>query len=356
MIKRIKLKDFRNYKHLDVETGNPVNILTGANGQGKTNLLEAVFFVSMLRSFRTSRINDVKNIGSGGFYAAMEVMTGKWAKTLEVEYYGGRKLKIDNAPVVKASEFIREIRTVAFSPDDATIVNGNSSLRRRFLDMFISIMLPGYMSALHVYVTALKSRNTVLKTHGSNKAMLEAYEPMLAESALFIVKQREYHLRLLCENINSILKDFYDSETVFDIKYKTDVPADLPLVMRKFSNERKKDILRGFTGFGPQLDEIDFYLNGSMMRNYASTGQCRLISLCLKMAEVNILAADSSVDPANIVVLIDDVTGELDEKSRNTFFKIISKAGQAFFTFTEKPSDNFFTDAIEYHVNNGKIY
>jgi len=355
MIKHLKLKDFRNYGSLDLELGSRLNLFIGSNGQGKSNLLEAIFFTAMLRSFRTTQVRDIRKIGGKGFYIGMDVFNGKWDRKLEVEYYQIRKLKIDQNPVFKASEFIRELRTVAFSPDDINIVTGNSTFRRRFIDILISIMVPGYMTALHTYMTALKSRNAVLKTHSNNSAMISAYEPMMAESAFFIIQQRDYYLKALTNEMNSLLSGFYDGKAVFEIKYRTDVPVDISAITEKFDSDRKKDMLRGFTGFGPQLDELELLLNGKTMRNYASTGQCRLISLCLKMAEVNILASDSSSSKDNIVVLVDDVTGELDENTRNSFFKVSNKAGQAFFTFTGKPDDDYFKDSRIYSINNGHI-
>ena len=136
MIKSLVLSNFRNYKKSEVAFNSRNIVFTGRNGQGKTNLLEAVFFLSVLRSFRTSRTGDLKKIGTKAFYCAAEVQKSKWTEFLEVKYGEGkkRKLSIDNSPVLKASEFINQLRAVVFSPEDINIVNCTDARR-----IFISI-------------------------------------------------------------------------------------------------------------------------------------------------------------------------------------------------------------------------
>ena len=229
MIRRLILKNFRNYKELDLPLGASLNVLAGDNGQGKTNLLEALFFCSMLRSFRTSQVRDLRGIGGGGFYVSAECHNGRWPKTLEVDYQRQRQLRIDNVPVHKASAFIREIRAVAFSPDDIAIVSGNSSNRRRFADMFISIMEPAYMSSLHSYATALKHRNAVLKSHRNDASLAMAYEPVMAEHAVNISRHRESYLQMLDAEMKRLLNELRGEHSSFDIRYRAEVPGDIEI-------------------------------------------------------------------------------------------------------------------------------
>lgn len=356
MISRIKLHHFRNYNELRLDIAAPRNMFIGNNGQGKTNLLEAVFFTSMLRSFRTARLNDMKAIGSRGFYIGIEAFIGKWTKSFEVDYFNNsRRLLIDGNPVNKGSEFIRNLRTVAFLPDDIDIVTGNSGLRRRFVDMFLSVTDQLYMSCLHNYMSALKVRNMVLKDRNGDLKVAAAYEPVMAEAAAYIIASRRHYAALLTGEVKQLLTGFYHENCEFSIRYRTDSDGDAASFLRKLENERARDKIRGFTGFGPQLDEFELFYNEKLLRNYGSTGQCRLVSLCLKMANVNILAADKNIRGDNIIVLVDDVTGELDQHTRNCFFKVISIAGQSFFTFTAKPEDDYFKDSAVFYVNDGKI-
>ncbi|OGV38420.1 MAG: hypothetical protein A2020_15300 [Lentisphaerae bacterium GWF2_45_14] len=356
MIKKLFMRDFRNFSEVSLSFSDKLNVLTGENGQGKTNLLEAIFFTGMLRSFRTSRVADMKKIGSQSFYISCEADSdGKWTKKLEIEYGELRKLKIDSSIVKKASEFIRNLMTVAFSPDDIAIVNGNSRIRRRFIDICISMESPSYMSALLEYSEALLSRNRLLRSVSPDIKILRAFEPVMAEKASVISKYRLDYSELLKKEMQKILCDYMRDETDFDIRYRNSSGTfSKDEYMNKFEKERNKDILRKMTSFGPQTDEFDFFLNSKLLRCFGSTGQCRFISLCLKMAELNLLLkTEENIKKA--VVLVDDVTGELDSRARDYFFKVINRAGQTFFTFTSVPTDKYFKEASIYKINSGRV-
>ncbi len=355
MIKRIILRNFRNYIDTDLSINSALNVFTGRNGQGKSNLLEAIFFVSTLRSFRTVQIKDLKTIGKDNSYVGAEIDRQSWTEFLEINIsdIGKRKLSIDRVPVSRASEFIKRIKAVAFSPDDINIISGVSSLRRRMLDMFISMMETEYLSVLHDYSLALKSRNAVIKLD-RNINVIKAFEPAMASGGSFIVAQRQKYSGILGSEIENIIKNFFTEKVSFNIKYRNSSGTDdYDRYMAIFERERERDIRRGYTSFGPQLDDFDFNYNHKLLKNYGSTGQCRLISLCMKMAEINILSAGKENN--NIVVLVDDVTGELDSTTREMFLKVINQARQIFFTFTEKPEDNFFGTATFYEIKDGKV-
>ncbi|MCP3966478.1 MAG: DNA replication/repair protein RecF [Lentisphaerae bacterium] len=358
MIKRLQLKNFRNYKACEVSLHNRTVVFTGRNGQGKTNLLEAIFFLSMLRSFRTSRTGDLRRIGSKGFHIGAEISRKKYSELLEVDYSepGKRKIKIDKSPVSKASEFINQVRAVAFSPEDINIVTGNSGMRRRFMDMLVSVLKPEYLTALHTYNAAMKSRNAVLRRPDVDIGLVKAYEPIMAQNAVKIVELRQEYCSLIEEEVNALLAEFGTEKFNFTMRYRGDLSVGaIEEIKARFERERERDIKRAFTGFGPQLDEFEMQFQGRLMRSFASTGQCRLISLCLKLAKVNVLCKHCSKDINNVIVLVDDVTGELDAVTRHLFFQVINQAGQAFFTFTEKPLDSYFDNAEFYAINNGSI-
>jgi DNA replication and repair protein RecF len=162
---------------------------------------------------------------------------------------------------------------------------------------------------------------------------------------------------MLAEEVLGLLKEFHDDKTEFSVKYRVQhAISDRESYLAKFESERTKEFQKGISLFGPQVDEIDFYYNGKLLRNFGSTGQCRLISLCLKMAEVNILArSGDNEDSGKLIILVDDVTGELDLNTKKSFFKVINKADQAFFTFTENPQDEYFENADIFSINDGKL-
>lgn len=356
MISRLILKDFRNYIELNLELGSKVNLFIGENGQGKTNILESIFFLSMLRSFRTAQVRDIKRLGSNGFYIGSQIRTELgWDKMLEVEYFNTRKLKIDSTPITRASEFIRQIRAVAFSPEDISIVTGQSGLRRRFIDMLISTLIPSYLVALQNYQTALKSRNALLRSHKSDINMIKAYEAILAQNGVVITEYRKQYIELLSNEVKKLLSEFKDGFIEFGIRYKVQSGVDsLEGYLARLDADRKKDMHRGQTSFGPQIDDFDIFFNQKLLRSFGSTGQCRLISLCLKMAQVNIFSSNAQGRGA-LIVLVDDVTGELDKQTKNSFYQVINKAEQAFFTFTELPDDEYFSSAKIFNVVAGKV-
>ena len=355
MIRQIELHNFRNYEKLSLSVDSTYNLFIGNNGQGKTNLLEAIFFTSMLRSFRTVRMADIKTIGSKGFYIGIQATSGGGrTKLYEIDYANNvRKMSIDGKVSARSSDFVRNFRTVAFLPDDIDMVTGNSGLRRRFMDMFLAVTDPHYMISLHHYLSALQVRNAVLKDRQADFKVIEAYEPVMAEAAAYVVCRRREYADRLTREISGLLTGFHDSNCRFVVRYRSDTEGNAEDWRNKLASERQKDRLRGFTGFGPQLDDFDFIYNDKLLRNFGSTGQCRLISLCLKMANVNILASEDGKD--KIIVLVDDVTGELDDHTRQSFYRVINQAGQLFFTFTALPADDYFRQSAVFYVNDGKI-
>lgn len=357
MIKRLVLGNFRNYKKAEISFNSQNTVFSGCNGQGKTNILEAIFFLSVLRSFRTSKISDIKKIGQNSFYIGAEIKKKKWTEFVEIKYGEAkrRKLSIDNNPVLKGSEFINQVRAVVFSPEDINIVSSNSALRRRFMDILISVINPFYLNALRNYSLALKNRNVLLRVPKVDLQSMDAYEKIMAENCFKIIRERQKYSDILILEVNKLLADL-SNKNIFNIRYKVEIKEiSEDSIKNKYEQERERDFKRGFTGFGPQSEEFELFFGNKLMRNFASTGQCRLISLCLKMAKLNILCENNSSDLENVLVLVDDVTGELDELMREMFFKVISRAGQAFFTFTEKPDFDFFKDCEYYNIKNGVI-
>ncbi len=358
MIKCLYLKNFRNYAEFRLDGLGKVNIFTGKNGQGKTNLLEAVFFLSMLRSFRTSQISDIKKIGSSGFYVAAELsLKSGYDKSIEAEYGDKKKLMIEGSSVCKASEFVNQIRTVVFSPNDILLVTGSSSLRRRLIDMFISAVHPEYMAVLQDYYSAMQKRNAFLRMGENSKtaASVKAFEPILAEKGSKIVFFRNEILSALSSNIAGLMKDITGSEREFLLKYNIQRGTDSESeYLTRFDQERGRDFSRQYSTFGPHLDDFEFIYAERTLRNYGSTGQCRLASLCLKLACIKIMKAFGN-EP-EIVALVDDVTGELDIETKKSFYSVIKDADQIFFTFTEKPEvDEFLAIAKIFNISEGRI-
>lgn len=340
LIRTLELRNFRSYRQAALAFDAPQVVFYGDNGAGKSNLLEAIFFLSILRSFRTSSARELITIGEKAFRLRAGIAGRQFAETLEVEQGagGGRKLSIDGAPVRRSSEFIREFRCVAFSPEDKLITAGSSSHRRKFFDMLISMLEPAYFTALQRYGAALAQRNAALRHPNAAAAAVAAFEPELAAAIAILAPARQKYTA----ELEACVRRLPAARALdFSLRYAADYPVDEAGYLARLAAERDRDRKRGYTGSGAQTDDFTILLNGKSLRHFGSNGQQRLISLYLKMAEFELVktAAD------RVAVLVDDVTGELDGENRERFFELLGRADQTFYTFTARPEERRFAEA-----------
>jgi DNA replication and repair protein RecF len=356
MIRRLSLCDFRNYESSDIRFESKFNLFIGGNGQGKTNILEAVFFLAMLRSFRASGVRSLRRIGSSGFRVSASVDEGRsWDTELDISYGDRRELRVDGVMVRRASEFVGRVRVVAFSPSDIMLVTESSSIRRRFLNMFVSSYSPAYLASLSEYGEALAARNAMLRAGNAGDSEFSAFESILAERGSFVVGARGAAISALSEAMSAAhagiigggggglsLRHQFNSATMDSAVYADKLAAD-----------RVRDAARGATSCGPHLDDFEFLLEGRSLRGYGSTGQCRLAALCLKMAAVE--ALDEGEGGGGVVTLVDDVTGELDAATKNAFLRVLDRSRQSFLTFTERPADTYLKGSALFQVERGTV-
>jgi DNA replication and repair protein RecF len=356
MIKKILLSNFRNYQNQVIDINSKINILVGENGQGKTNLLESIYFLAFLRSFRTSKVQYLKKIGSKGFYIAAKVEAKGWEKFIEVEFLYKKNLRIDNIQVPKSSNFVGQIRPIVFTHEDIKLISGSSKLRRRYIDILLSSLDRNYLIILQNYIRALKSRNILLRKVNKDISHITAYEPILSKFAVQILKYRYSIIDKLSLKSDLIIKEIKGKANDFNIKYISKIKNEYvseEYISELLKSERNKDILRGYTGIGPHLDDFDFFLNDKNLKHFGSIGQARLASLSLKMGEIELVTENNP--EYNVIALIDDVSGELDEKTKDEFYKSISKVNQVFFTFTKYDEESYFKNAAKFNVFGGKL-
>lgn len=336
MIKTLSLTNYRNYSNKTLEFTSNTVVLHGPNGSGKTNMLEAIHFVSILRSFRGSSPKELVKIGERDFSISLNIERKKLKSNLTInqQLSGKRSLFINNNSVNRSSNFIKEFRTVPFVPEDRLIVSGPSSYRRRFFDSLISTIAPDYFTNLLRYSRALEQRNKALR---ESPDLASAFEPELIETSPKIALSREIYCQQIAFEVNNLL-----GEERFNIIRKGDVRSDSTEIelFNRFDSTRSKEKLRGYTANGPHLDEFDLFLDNKLLRNYGSTGQVRIISLLLRLAEFNIVSGKGTLP----FVLIDDVTGDLDEKNKNLFYSVIEQSPQKFFTFATPIAKNDFNN------------
>lgn len=361
MLTGIELAGFRNYRQLSLFLGPRANLFIGANGQGKTNLLEAVFFLAMLRSFRTSALRDLCAAGTNSFRLAGAVRatsTPGWTRQLEVVYGERRQLQLDGQPVRTAGEFIGQFRVVAFTPDDLRLVQGAATLRRRFLDMVLAPSTPAYLHSLQQYVEALRQRNGALRhPQATVKATAVAFEPILAEHGAILTVARRELVELLSAAMAERLSRILGRQSAFLLRYQAQADtADPGLFRERLATQRERDGERGYTGYGPHLDELVFMLDGHDLRHHGSSGQCRLAALCLKLAVLGWHRTTSLPDERGLIALVDEVTGELDTPTREAYLADLQVADQLLFTFTARPTRlELFPEVTCFKVREGTV-
>ena len=339
VINQISLTGFRSYANAEFSFDADRILLLGKNGSGKSNLLEAIGFLSVLRSFRGARTRELFRIGESSFTISAGVRINGVSERLTVREDasapGKRELFIGQARIARASEFIREFRVVSFAPEDHLLASGSSACRRRFFDMLISMLSPEYFQALSRYQRALAQRNKALKFRAGEVA--QSFEEELAEQAVFIMQCRREVLAQVASKVQSLLGGRYD----FSAVPRFSLPEDLPAAAEKLASSLDSDLKRGCTQSGPQQDDFDFKLEKRSLRYCGSNGQHRLLSLLLKLAGFDLIRS-SSAKP--VVVIADDVIGELDQENRQLFYRHIAGADQIFFAAAAMPSDDFFKD------------
>lgn len=325
VIEKLELADFRNFICRELAFSHKSVIFHGPNGTGKSNVLESIAFLSLLRSFRNAPVREMIRLGAKSFTLAANIRTahGRERIIARETISGQRELFIGKAAVRRSSEFIREFHCVVFSPEDRMITAGSSGCRRKFFDILISTIEPEYLQRLSRYTRALLQRNRALK---QNLRLVNAFDEELSEQAPIIAQRRRFYAGELATAVNQLL----GSRGGIDLVYKSDTPDDPEDFLKLLHSKQPSELRRCCTLTGIQLDEFEIIFDGKPLRNFGSTGQLRLISLLMKLAQFKMFQTGT---PAPVTVLADDITGELDENNLQLFLETIASADQSFFTF-----------------------
>ena len=368
IIKNIKLKNFRNYKELELSFDEKVNLILGHNAQGKTNLIEAIYISSMGKSFRTPK--DIELINFDSDFAYIKTVAEKEDFDTEVEISIERrsktavnkKIKKDKKQPTKQSQLIKNIMIVIFSPEDMKLIKEEPERRRRFLDRELCQISPAYYDALINYTKVLKQRNAYLKGEPGrniNLDILEIWDEKLAEYGSEIIFRRAEFIEKLGKISNEIQKGITNGEEEIEIKYfpnimkMEDKENQKKIFLAAITESRGRDMEFGTTSKGPHRDDIGFFVNGIDMRNYGSQGQQRTCALSLKLAELSLIKEETGEEA---ILLLDDVMSELDAKRQEFLIKTL-KNNQLFITTTDMDKNllNKLENATIYSVSGGNV-
>lgn len=377
-LENITFRNFRNYEQLDLHFSAQKNLVIGGNAQGKTNILEGIYFLSTAKSHRTNQDNELIQHEKRWFYIKGKASSLNSSTVVEIinTFDDKKRIKINGKSQGRISSVIGKINTVMFSPEDLSLMKGTPSDRRRFLDILISRINPSYLRLLGEYQSTLKQRNELLKRIRDDKSKstklddsLDSWSILLAEFGSAIIKQRTLAISELSGIAAEMHKKLTGSHEELKIEYHSEllnekVKGDLTSINEKFIDNLRKlidsDIKQGATSLGPHRDDLVFTIDSLDARKFCSQGQQRTGVLALKLANLELINSKIGEYP---VVLLDDVTSELDEKRISFLFDLLSNIHvQTFLTATNLSNGllkKFFhlnkADYNIFFVNNGKV-
>jgi DNA replication and repair protein RecF len=339
-LESISLTNFRNYDGQEILFHPRFNFFEGLNGQGKTNLLEAIYYLAVAHSFRTGQDHEIVNWNEEYFFLKGVFTQEKGRSLVEIGYQQppGLKIKVDGK-AIRRSEYIHRHPVIIFSPDDLRLVKEGPSVRRRFMNLEGSRLKPRYYRQLKEYHRVLQQRNRLLKDMKNaavNQALFEPWDHALVALGGDLIRQRLSLLQTLEKQACFFYRQLSASAGTLSLRYlaTVEVGNDPALIERSFSDRLKKtrsvESKRGCTMIGPHLDDFALLVDGYDAKKFGSQGQQRAAALALKMGEVNLFRVSTKETP---VVLLDDVFSEFDLERRKQLLQfILDGEGQSFIT------------------------
>jgi DNA replication and repair protein RecF len=339
-IKELDLLDFKSYQQLQLGPCEHVNIIVGNNAQGKTNLLESIFYLSALRSFRSLKDRELIRFGKQAAKISADIQTARDEYRMEAILWlqKRRQIRLNGVNLRKTADMLGHLNCVLFSPDDLMLIKGSSAVRRRFMNLSLSQLRPRYFELLCEYNRLAVRKSRMLKDYHTKPALYEpllAYNERMAEVGGAIIAYRAWFVNLLDYNASIIHSDIAPAERLA-LKYASCIEIEpeideteagkrlMACLERGISNELRAKVCL----YGPHRDEIEVELDQNVARLYASQGQARTASLALRLSERNIFYEDTGERP---VLLLDDLLSELDASRQEYILKNLGE-GQVFIT------------------------
>ena len=361
-IKKLNLRNFRNYLDLEIEFNDKLNIIIGNNAQGKTNILEAIYFLSITKSFLS--VNEKTLIYRDMEFSSVrgEIVNSNFNKKLSILINGnGKKIEVNQKLVKRNIDYLGNLRVIIFSPDDIRLLKDSPGNRRRFLNIELSQLYEKYVKLLSEFNIILKQRNEYLKII-KNGNFNQDYYNILNEKYVDLSVSIYLYRNNFIDMINEYIGDKYyfisgDKDLV--VKYMSDIEISDRDTMKnnmltKLIDSKNREVIYGNTLIGPHKDNFCFYLNENNLSLYGSQGQLKMSILALKMAEIDVFKRVTGDTP---VLLLDDIFSELDIEKRNKLIKFLNDDVQTIMTTTDlsEIDDELVRIANIYKIENGQI-
>ena len=349
-LKKIKIKNFRNYDNLEMIFEKGINYLFGLNGVGKTNLIEAIYYVSNLESFRTSDDKNLIKDFKGEFYIDAIVNDLEYSLLINKD---AKLLSVDGIVYKKYREYLGKVNVIEFCPEEVYLLKDFPKDRRKFLDKEISKIDKEYLNNMLIYNKLLKQRNELLKSLDSYKdELLSVIDSKLSEIQVSIINKRKQFLKEIEDYINEFntsLNKLYDFKINYECCFNKISKED---ILNKYIENLDKDKERMITSLGVHKDDFKVYINDNDASEFCSQGEQRFIILLVKLALVNLVKKRINDYP---IVVLDDVFSELDEGRKKEVYEIVKKFDQVFVTGCNKDDLKGIDNYLSYEIKNKNV-
>lgn len=363
----LSLTDFRSYSQLDIELSPGATVFVGANGTGKTNIVEALGYLAAMSSHRVSSDNPLIRFGQERAMVRARLRRGQQGTAVEMEINAGKsnRARINRANPVRARDALGICRTVLFAPEDLALVKGDPSNRRRFLDDLLVSLVPHHAATRSDYERVLKQRNALLKSArasgkftDAHRATLDVWNQHMAAAGARLLRARMDLLERLEPHIGRAYRDLTDGSKAAGARYKSTLQTALTdegtaeneikanegdlsqltvdelaaRFMSAFEAQQSKEVERGLSLVGPHRDEVELMLGPAPVKGYASHGETWSMALSLRLASYYVFLADDDTPGSAPILVLDDVFAELDTQRRQRLAAIVSTAEQVLVT------------------------
>lgn len=355
---RVRLSSFRNIHSAALEPSPRLNLIWGDNGQGKTSVLEALYAVATTRSFRTEKLAQALRTGDEQARVAATVLESDFQRELQLSFgQRGRSVQLDGKRPATLAAYAVRTPVVVFHPRDLELVTGAASERRRLLDRLILYADPTGAEAGRRYAEAVKDRQKLLDTRGPGAAELGDFESVAAEHGARFARARSEAAERLLPELSQAFTSVTPQGLELGVRYLAGGSQNREDFEAELRARRPEDTRRGRASFGPQRDELELSVLGRAARSDASQGQQRLLSLSLKLSELRCIETARRARP---VLLLDDVSSELDAQRTESVLALLQASEGQIFVTTTRPelfqgSSFAASERAEFRVEDGVV-
>lgn len=325
------LQNFRNYEQVELSFSPKANLIRGGNAQGKTNLLEAIYFLSTGRSFRTQELADCIRKGASSFYLEAHFMREGVSHAIKAHFDGNKRhVQYNDVTYAHFSHLLGLLPSVLYAPEDGSLITGAPAERRRFIDLHIAQTDPLYIQHLVRYFKAMKQRNYLLKNQTEHA--IEPWEEMMSVAASYLVQKRQERIAALNAPLSSLMQLLSNGIDQIQVRYQPSHPLEeitVSAFRHAFATHRHKEMRLGSSLIGPHRDDLLIEINQLPAKTYSSEGQKRSCIAALRLAEWERLADLTGAPP---LMSVDDFGIHLDESRRELLQMQLSRLGQVFLT------------------------